>query len=244
MAGTAEFEGLHIAVTGGTGALGVAVVAALAGHGAVCHVPSRAAEPPALPGLAGHPGVRLAGGVDPADARAVSAFYAALPPLWGSVHLAGGFAMGGLAETSPAQFEAQWRTNLLGCFLSCQAAVQAFRRRPADAPPGRSGGRIVNVASRPALEPRLGAGMAAYTASKAGVAALTQALGEELAGEAILVNAVAPATLDTPANRQAMPNADRRRWVRPTAVAEAILHLVSPANRAVRSAVVPVFGGG
>lgn len=84
--------------------------------------------------------------------------------------------------------------------------------------------------------------MAAYTASKAAVAALTQALSEELAPEGIWVNAVAPSILDTPANRTAMPGADHERWPRVEEVASTILHLASPANGSVRGAVVPVYG--
>jgi NAD(P)-dependent dehydrogenase (short-subunit alcohol dehydrogenase family) len=84
--------------------------------------------------------------------------------------------------------------------------------------------------------------MAAYAASKAAVAALTAALGEEVVGENILVNAVAPSTLDTPANRKAMPEADPARWVKVEDVAAVILFLASPANRATRGAVIPVYG--
>jgi len=106
----------------------------------------------------------------------------------------------------------------------------------------KSGGRIVNVAARPALEWRSGAGMAAYTASKAAVAALTVALSEEVAKDDILVNAVAPSILDTAANREAMPKANHAVWPKVEEVAQTILFLASPANRVTRGAVVPVYG--
>jgi NAD(P)-dependent dehydrogenase (short-subunit alcohol dehydrogenase family) len=106
----------------------------------------------------------------------------------------------------------------------------------------QGGGRIVNVAARPGLEPRTGAGMAAYAASKAAVAALTQALGEELVKQDILVNAVAPSTLDTPGNREAMPKANHALWAKLDDVAATILFLAGPENRVTRSAVVPVYG--
>jgi NAD(P)-dependent dehydrogenase (short-subunit alcohol dehydrogenase family) len=125
--------------------------------------------------------------------------------------------------------------NFVSCFLCCRAAVNAMR--------AGSGGRIVNVAARPALEPRQGAGMVAYAASKSAVAALTQALAEELVGEEIWVNAVAPSILDTPANRAAMPAADHARWVAPAALAAVIAFLASPENRVTRGAVIPVYGG-
>jgi len=229
-----DFAGSHIVVTGGTGALGRAVIAALRAAGAICHVPNLvAAELEGFPHLS-DPGVHIAREVDVADEAAVGRFYQSLPPLWASVHLAGGFAMAPIAEMSAADFIAQFRMNALSCFLCSAAAIAAFRAL---------GGRIVNVAARPALEPRLGAGMIAYTASKSAVAALTQALAQETTDEQIWVNAVAPSVLDTPANRAAMPDADYRRWVAPADLAEIVTFLASPANRVTRGAVIPVYGG-
>jgi NAD(P)-dependent dehydrogenase (short-subunit alcohol dehydrogenase family) len=104
------------------------------------------------------------------------------------------------------------------------------------------GGRIVNVAARPALEWRQGANMVAYTASKAAVAALTVALAEEVARQDILVNAIAPSIMDTPANRKSMPKADHAAWPKVEDVAHTILFLASPDNTVTRGAVVPVYG--
>jgi NAD(P)-dependent dehydrogenase (short-subunit alcohol dehydrogenase family) len=104
------------------------------------------------------------------------------------------------------------------------------------------GGRIVNVASRQGVEPRQGANLTAYTAAKAGVAALTMALAEEVAGDGILVNAVAPSLMDTPANRKAMPKADFSTWPKVEEVAATIVFLASPENKVTRGAVVPVYG--
>ena len=98
---------------------------------------------------------------------------------------------------------AQIDSNLVSCFLCCRAAVNAMLA-------AGGGGRIVNVAARPALEWRSGAGMTAYTIAKAGVAALTVALAEEVAKDGILVNAVAPSIMDTPPTASAMPKADSR----------------------------------
>src|SRR5207302_10739736 len=126
-------------------------------------------------------------------------------------------------------------TNFVTCFLCCRAAVTAMARAGA-------GGRIVNVAARPALEWRSGAGMIAYTASKAAVAALTVALAEEVVKDGILVNAVAPSIMDTPENRRAMPKADHAAWPKVEEVASTILYLASPDNKVTRGAVVPVYG--
>jgi NAD(P)-dependent dehydrogenase (short-subunit alcohol dehydrogenase family) len=238
-----DFAGSNVVVTGGTGALGRAVIAALRAADAVCHVPNLvAAELDDFP-HASDPGVHVTGGVDLADEAAVRRFYQALPPLWASIHLAGGFAMAPIAETSATDFIAQFRLNALSCFLCSAAAVAAFRARRDSGPAGARGGRIVNVAARPALEPRLGAGMVAYAASKSAVAALTQALAQETTDEEIWINAVAPSVLDTPANRAAMPDADPHRWVAPADLAEIIVFLASPANRVTRGAVIPVYGG-
>ena len=229
-----EFRDRHVMVTGGTGALGIAVVGALLQAGAQCHVPYfHPVEAERFPFRA-DARTRLSGPVDLADEAAVHQLYAAVPPLWASIHLAGGFAAGGIAEIDKAALMQQLQMNFLTCFLCCRAAVSALRKS--------GGGRIVNVAARPALEPRQGAGMSAYAASKAAVAALTAALGEELVKEDILVNAVAPSVLDTPANRKTMPKAKHELWPKVEEVAATILFLASPENRVTRGAIVPVYG--
>jgi NAD(P)-dependent dehydrogenase (short-subunit alcohol dehydrogenase family) len=237
------YSGAHVVVTGGTGALGSAVVAALRQTGAICHVTNLAAGELDHFSHKTDAGVHLTSGIDLADEAAVGRFYASLPPLWASIHIAGGFAMAPIAEISAADFEAQFRMNVLSCFLCSRAAIGAIRARTMPSPSGAKGGRIVNVAARPGIEPRLGAGMVAYAASKGAVATLTQAMAEELAGEEIWVNAVAPSILDTPANRSAMPDAPHHLWVHPTAIAELIVFLASPDNRVTRGAVVPVYSG-
>ncbi len=97
-------------------------------------------------------------------------------------------------------------------------------------------------AARPAIEWRTGAGMSAYAASKAAVAALTVALAEEVAEQGILVNAVAPSILDTPENRASMPKANQAAWPKVEEVAATMLFLASPENRVTRGAIVPVYG--
>ena len=109
--------------------------------------------------------------------------------------------MSPVAKTDKAALMHLLDMNLVSCFLCCSAAVNAIAR-------SGKGGRIVNVAARHALEWRGGAGLVAYTASKAAVSALTVALSEEVAKQDILVNAVAPSIMDTPTNRAAMPKAD------------------------------------
>jgi len=189
----------------------------------------------AAPPASGEPGVTYTGGVNLTDEAAVTAFYANLPdPLWASVHLAGGFAMSAIAETTLAELRGQLDLNLVTTFLCCREAVRRMRQRGDGA-----GGRIVNVAARTALRPE--AGKIAYGVAKAGVVSLTAALGEELRADGIAVNAVAPGTIDTPANRAAMPGADPSSWVKPEALAALILTLASPDLGAATGATIPAF---
>jgi len=231
---TATLDGKHIVITGGTGALGGAVVARLLEGGAFCHVPNAHAAVPAHFTLTGGR-LKLAHNVDLADPAKVDAFYAGIPELWASVHLAGGFAMAPVESTDPAAFDEMMDTNARTTFLCCRAAVRGMLA-------SGLGGRIVNVSARPGLDPRRGAGMVAYAASKAAVAAMTVALAEEVKASGILVNAIAPSTLDTPANRAAMPKADFEKWVDPEAVAETIAALVSTRNIVTSGALLPLYG--
>ncbi len=229
-----DFSGKDVVITGGTGALGTAVVGALLEAGAHCIVSFVHLGEAQRFSHREHERVRLVAVNDLSDEPPVAKLYDELMP-WASIHLAGGFAAAGIADTDKAMLVAQLESNLISCFLCCQAAVKAMRE-------GGQGGRIVNVAARPALEWRHGGGMVAYTAAKAGVAALTVALAEEVAHDNILVNAVAPSIMDTPANRSAMPQADHDAWPKVEDVAATIVFLASPDNRVTRGAVVPVYG--
>ncbi|HEY1553848.1 MAG TPA: SDR family NAD(P)-dependent oxidoreductase [Kofleriaceae bacterium] len=208
-------NGKHVVVAGGRGGLGRGVVEVFAARGATVHVLD-------MPD------------VDATNETQVAAFYAALPECWASVQLIGGFAMAKVGDTSLADFEKQWRLNVATCFLACREAVRAMRRG------GGAGGRIVNVAARPAVQPS--SGMIAYATAKAGVAALTQHLAAEVLSDRILVNAVLPSVIDTPANRAAMPGADHASWPKPVELAQTIAFLASPENALTSGALVPVFG--
>src|SRR5436305_9756278 len=118
-------NGKHVVVSGGKGALGRAVVELFTARGATVH-------------LLDMPEVNAA------DEAQIIAFYAALPELWASVHLVGGFAMAPITSTSLDDLEKMWRLNTVTCFLACREAVRAMRKT-------RAGGRIVNVAARPVV---------------------------------------------------------------------------------------------
>jgi NAD(P)-dependent dehydrogenase (short-subunit alcohol dehydrogenase family) len=208
-------NGRHVVITGGHGALGKGVVAVLQARGAIVHV---SPEPPALQ-------------LD--DEAQTVAYFASLPPFWASIHLVGGFAMKPVVDTTLADLQQQWQVNVATCFLSCREAVRAFRK-------AGTGGRIVNVGARAAVTPS--PGMTSYVMAKAAVLALTQSLAAEVAGDGILVNAVLPSIIDTPANRASMPTADHARWPKPTEIAETIAYLASPENALTSGALVPVYG--
>lgn len=223
-----------VLVTGGTGALGAAVVGALLEQGAQCIVPYRNEPEAQRFAHRGNKNVELVAAGDLADESVVDALYSGLK-LWASIHIAGGFASGSVEDTDKVALMKQIDGNLVSCFLCSRAAVKAIKA-------AGGGGRIVNVAARPALEPRSGAGMSAYTIAKSGVATLSIALAEEVAKDGTLVNAVAPSIMDTPANRKGMPKANFDKWPKVEEVAATIVFLASPDNAVTRGGVVPVYG--
>ncbi len=226
-----DFHDRTVIVTGGTGALGQAVVGALLAAGARCRVPY--ISTPEAEHFPHKDRVALVGNCELTNEADVARLYDGVTDLWASIHIAGGFAMGNVTDTDKSGLMHMLNMNFVSCYLCCRAAVHAF---------GPDGGRIVNIAARPGIEPRLGAGMAAYAASKAAVAAFTLALAAEVAARGILVNAVAPSIIDTPANRAAMPKADHAAWPRPEQIAATIAFLASPENTVTTGAVVPVPG--
>ncbi len=227
-------NGRNVVITGGTGGLGSAVTRALVDAGAVCHIPCIESSAPERFELDGHKRVRLAFSVDLTSEESVAGFYGSIAnqggELWGSVHLAGGFAMRPLVDTELAAFRRMVDLNGVTCFLSCREAARAMG----------GAGRVVNVAARPAVQPA--GGMVAYTASKAMVASMTQTLALELSARGILVNAILPSIIDTPANRASMPDADHTAWPKATEIAETVRFLVSPHNALTSGALIPVYG--
>jgi len=228
-----DYSGRHVVITGATGELGEAVARILLGAGATVYLPVRNADKARALYEGTADRVRVAAVSDLGDEAAVAGFYAGLPPIWGSIHCAGGFAMSPIEQTALADLRKMLDVNTVSAFLCCREAVKAMKGR---------GGRIVNVASQPGVEPRRGGGMAAYATSKAAVAALTLALAEEFAGDGIWVNAVVPSMMDTEANRRAMPRADHSKWPKLDEVAATVAFLASPQNAVTRAALVPVYG--
>jgi NAD(P)-dependent dehydrogenase (short-subunit alcohol dehydrogenase family) len=223
-------------VTGGTGALGQSVVLRLLKDGAAVAVPWVMDEEwDALQSRAADRSARLHGArVDVTDQSALAAFVtdvlARHETIDVLVNTVGGFAGGDLASTSLAEWRRMIDLNLTSAVIGCRSVLPAMRAR------GR--GHIVNVASRAVIPPA--GGFIAYTVAKSAVIALTLALAHEERPHGIAVNAVLPSTMDTPANRRAMPDADRSGWVSTDAVADVIAYLASDAASAVSGACVAV----
>ena len=210
-------------VTGGTGALGQAVTLRLLAEGATVGVPW-VVEPEHETLLARlKPAERerlLTARADVTDAQALGGVVETLRSRHGRldilISLVGGFAPGGLLETDRATWDRMLQLNLTSAFTAVRAGA------PHMVAAGH--GRIVTVGSRAVVPPA--GGFIAYTVAKAGVIALTQALALELKGSGVTANCVLPSTMDTPANRAAMPDADHRGWVPVESVADAIAFLV------------------
>jgi NAD(P)-dependent dehydrogenase (short-subunit alcohol dehydrogenase family) len=148
------------------------------------------------------------------------------------IHLVGGFSMGKTHEYSYSQWQQDFNLNLDTTFLVCKHSLKRMLEQ--------NYGRIVTVGSRGAVQP--GAELAAYSASKAGVVALTQAIADETKGTNITANVVLPSVIDTPTNRAAMGGENANRWVKPESLAEVICFLASEAAKDIRGAAVPVYG--
>lgn len=222
-----ELQDKHVVITGGGGALGRAVVARALAAGATVTVVDRQQ-------VAGLPaGVRCVV-VDLADAAATRVALQDIGPVDALCTIAGGFTMGAAVhEADDAQWDAMMQGNVVSLRSALKAVVPGMLAR------GR--GRVVTVGALSAQQGK--ASMSAYTASKAVVMNLTEALAAEVASTAIRVNAILPSIIDTPANRAAMPDADFSQWVRPQDMAEVICFLASDASQAIHGALIPLAGG-
>jgi NAD(P)-dependent dehydrogenase (short-subunit alcohol dehydrogenase family) len=222
-------SGARVIVTGGAGALGRAVVEALVARGSRVAVPYRG-DTGSVAGLAG---VRT-WPADVADAAAARSFVddavGWLGGLDGLALVAGGFAGGARFEKAPpGEWDAMMRGNLSTVANVCRAALPHLL-----AP----GGSVVTVGSKSAESG--GTEMSAYAVSKVAVSGLTRVLALENRDRGVRFNCVLPGTMNTPANRRAMPDADPTKWTSPAAIARVIVFLLSPESAPITGALVPV----
>lgn len=148
------------------------------------------------------------------------------------IHLVGGFSMGKTHEYSYDNWKRELEVNLNTTFLICKHSLKSMLQH--------GYGRIVTISSKAAIEPA--AQLAAYSASKAGVVALTKAIADETKGTNITANVVLPSVIDTPNNRVAMGAENADKWVKPESLAEVICFLGSEAAKDIRGAAIPVYG--
>lgn len=212
-------------VTGGTGALGQAITLRLLRDGATVAVPWVVSDEEKSLTASVPPNARARLLTAECDVTDASSMAGLVKTVIGRFHrisvlvtAVGGFAGGGVLQTDLDGWNRMLTLNLTSAFIATRAVVPWMLHSRY--------GRIVTVASRAVIPPA--AGFVAYTVAKSGVIALTQALAAELRAGGVTVNSVLPSTMDTPANRAAMPDADPKTWTPVEAVADAVAFLTRP----------------
>jgi NAD(P)-dependent dehydrogenase (short-subunit alcohol dehydrogenase family) len=231
-----------VVVTGAAGALGSEVARYLVPRGYRTALMDSARGAERLTALATELGGQAAAIV--ADVASAQAWDEALAHLerdlaaapTGAVLCAGGWQGGTpLSELADdAVWHAMIGANLETAYRSLRALLPGMIKRRK--------GSIVVIGARPVEQPWTGAGASAYTASKSGLVAMARAVAAEVLPYGVRVNAILPSTLDTPANRRAMPHVDPSRWVSTASAAGVIEFLLSDASRDVSGAQIPVYG--
>ena len=222
----------HLILTGGTGGLGRKVTEHALSLGAHITIPYHSlgeVEEFRKSGIASKINYVFA---DLRDEKSVAEVFQSQNKVEIVIHLVGGFLMGDTHTFSLEAWNQQLNLNLTSTFLVCKYALKKMREH--------NYGRIVTVSSRAAMQP---AGKtAAYSASKAGVIALTKSISEETKNSKITANCVLPSTIDTPANRKALGIKNAHKWVKPESLAEIICFLASENAGDIRGAAIPVYG--
>jgi NAD(P)-dependent dehydrogenase (short-subunit alcohol dehydrogenase family) len=154
-----------------------------------------------------------------------------------AILLVGAFAPGGIAETDGAALKKMYSVNFESAFFAARPVFRQMIQQP-------SGGRMVLIGARPALQPADGKNALAYALSKSLLFHLAECLNEEGARHRVVTSVVVPGVIDTPPNRQAMPNADFSTWVKPEAIADNIAYLISDTAAPIVNPVLRVYGNG
>jgi len=225
-------------VTGAVGNLGRAVANAFGAAGAKLVLIDRSQD--RLEQAFGPGGDHLlCGGIDLTAEDSVQGMVASALERFGRidalVNTVGGFRGGKTVdEEELSTWDMMMTVNVRTTLLTCRAVVPAMLEQ--------GGGSIVNVSAGAALSAPTG--LAAYSASKAAVLRLTESLSKETKARGVRVNAILPGTIDTPQNREVMPDADPSKWVKPEEIADVIAFLASDAARVVTGVALPVSGRG
>ena len=222
---------MHAMVTGGTGSLGGAVVHTFLEAGYSVYAVGRR-KPEQVRNTHLHWGQYDLASPEAAP-QLIEDALRQFGPLDAIIHTMGAFAGGApVEETDDKTWNTMLATNLYSSFYLFRAALRAMRPR--------NYGRLLAVGSRTAVNPA--PNLSAYTVSKAGLQTLVETIALETKGTGITANIVLPGTIDTPANRRAMPGADASQWVKPESIAKLLLWLASPEAADVNGAAIPVYG--
>jgi len=228
-------------VTGATGALGRVVVKALLSQGARIVSTYRSEEKQSeLVDFVGEAsGMLTSIQTDVTHEADVQALFQKVVEKYGHVdillNIVGAYKGGtDIADTKETYWDFMIGANLKSAFLCSKTALPYMMRQ--------NYGKIVNVASRAAVEKRYRGKSGAYAVSKAGVIVLTETIAEEAKKYDINVNCIMPSMIDTPDNRRNFPDADFSKWVKPEQIAKVILFLVSEDSSSISGASIPVYG--
>ncbi|MCF8232860.1 MAG: SDR family NAD(P)-dependent oxidoreductase [Bacteroidales bacterium] len=152
----------------------------------------------------------------------------------GAVLTVGGFGMGSFEKTPLQQVEKMYKLNFTTAYNSSRAVFKKLKSKG-------KGGQIVMIGARPALDPLAAKGVVAYGFSKRLVQYLSDIINEESKQTGITSSIIMPSLIDTPPNREAMPNADFSKWVKPDTIADNIYHLFTESGKALRETVLKVY---
>jgi NAD(P)-dependent dehydrogenase (short-subunit alcohol dehydrogenase family) len=222
-----RLDGKVVLITGAAGGLGRAVTPAFYKAGATVAVVVRQGLPERMEGA-----LMVSGDVtDEADVRRIVAeTIQQAGRIDCLVNLVGGFSPGRMTETDVSMWQKMLTMNVTSAFLLSKAVAAHMAQRRA--------GRILHIAAHAALDPFPGA--AAYIVSKSALVGLIRVLALELGSSGISINGILPTTIDTPANRKSMPEADFSKWVQPDAIAQLLIFLASEEGAAVNGALIPI----
>ena len=150
-----------------------------------------------------------------------------------AVFTVGGFAMGKIAETRIADINKQYKLNFETAYNSARPVFLQMMKQ--------KNGRIFLIGSRPGLEARSGKGMIAYSLAKSLIFRLAELMNEEAKGTNVVVCVIVPSTIDTPQNRQSMPDSDFTKWVKAEDIAEIIYFYCTPQASVIRESMIKVY---
>jgi len=222
-----RLNGKVILLTGSRGGLGSVVIPILSGAGATLIVVDRVLSQDIIDRRGGF---RADVTNESEVTRVVADTVRQAGRIDGLINLVGAFVPGSAVDTDVAKWQTMLSLNVTSAFLLSRAVIPHMT--------ARRSGRLIHIAARAALEPFPGA--AAYLVAKAALISLIRVLALELGGTGVTVNGILPGTIDTPANRESMPQADRSTWVKPESIAQVLVWLMSDDTAAINGALIPV----